>query len=562
MIKPEKCKINEQKQFLKLGLLNIRSLTPKAVIVNEMITDNSFDVLCLTETWLKPNDYIGLNKSTPPSYCYKHEPRQTGRGGGVAKIYSDILNVTQKTGYRFNSFKILLLNVTLSYMQKKSVLSLALDTVYRPPGPYTDFLKEFADFLSDLLVNADKALIVRDFNIHVDNTNDALRTCVYFGVKQNVTGPTHHYNHTLDLIISYGIDLTDIDIIPQSDDVTDHFLVSCMLRITNINCRAPRYHPGRTIVPATKDRFTNNLPDLSQLLCVPINTTELDKMTSNMGTILSNTLETVAPIKLKKVREKRAAPWYNSYTHSLKKKTRNLERKWRKTNLEVFRIAWKNSMSGYRQALKAARTEHIHKLIDNNQNNPRFLFSTVARLTNNQTSPDLNIPSQFNSNDFMNFFTDKIDNIRNTITNVDCTVSSTSASFITPKEKLLCFTTIGQEELNKLISASKPTTCLLDPVPTKLLKELPVAEEPLLNIINQRWGQVTHVQVSSKSQVTVQTNQASQVKSVAHLKQVKSSPDKGQVKSSHSIKQEQIYFCHTTLLIFPQKLTFLIIHFK
>ncbi len=156
---------------------------------------------------------------------------------------------------------------------------------------------------------------------------------------------------------------------------------------------APRYRPGRTIVPATKGRFTNNLPDLSQLLCVPINTNELDKMTSNMGTIFSNTLETVAPIKLKKVREKRAAPWYNSYTHSLKKKTRNLERKWRKTNLEVFRIAWKNSMSSYRQALKAARTENIHKLIDNNQNNPRFLFSTVARLTNNQTSPDLNIPS-------------------------------------------------------------------------------------------------------------------------------------------------------------------------
>ncbi len=38
---------------------------------------------------------------------------------------------------------------------------------------------------------------------------------------------------------------------------------------------------------------------------------------------------------------------------------------------------------------------------------------------------------------------------------------------------------------NTLITASKPTTCLLDPVPTKLLKELlPAAEEPLLNIIN------------------------------------------------------------------------------
>ncbi len=97
-------------------------------------------------------------------------------------------------------------------------------------------------------------------------------------------------------------------------------------------------------------------------------------------------------------------------------------------------------------------------------------------------SPDLNIPSQFNSNEFMNFFTEKIDNISNTIT--DSTASSTSASFIAPKEKLHCFTTIGQHELNKHITASK-LTCLLDSVPTKLLKELlPVAEEPLLNIIN------------------------------------------------------------------------------
>ncbi len=129
-------------------------------------------------------------------------------------------------------------------------------------------------------------------------------------------------------------------------------------------------------------------------------------------------------------------------------------------------------MYSYRQVLKAARTEHVRKLIDNNQNNPRFLFSTVARLTNKQMSPDLNIPSQFDSNDFMNFFSDKIDNIRNTITNVNSTASSTSASFIAPKEKLNFFTTIGQDELNKLITASKPTTCILGPVPTKLLKEL------------------------------------------------------------------------------------------
>jgi len=61
------------------------------------------------------------------------------------------------------------LNVTLLDVRKKSLLSLALATVYRPPGPYAEFLKEFADLLSDLLFNVDKAIIFGDFNIHVDN---------------------------------------------------------------------------------------------------------------------------------------------------------------------------------------------------------------------------------------------------------------------------------------------------------------------------------------------------------------------------------------------------------
>ncbi len=289
------------------------------------------------------------------------------------------------------------------------------------------------------MFNVDKALIVGDFNIHVDNTNDALGLAFtdlinFFVVKQNFTRPTHCFNHT------------DIDIVPQSDDVTDHFLVSCMLHITDLYYMAPRYRPGRIIIPATKDRFTNNLPDLSQLLCVPINTNELDKITSNIGTIFSNTLEIVAPIKLKKIREKHAAPWYNIYTHSLKKETRNLECKWRKTNLEVFRIAWKTVCPAIAGSIKIARTEHIRKLIDNKQNNLRFVFSTVARLTNKQMSPDLNIASKFYSNDFMNFFTDEIDNIRNTITNVDSTASSSPS-------RILRFLNLSQNQAKSAIFA-------------------------------------------------------------------------------------------------------------
>jgi hypothetical protein len=45
--------------------------------------------------------------------------------------------------------------------------SLFIATVTRPPGPYTPFLNDFPEFLSDLVVIADNIPIFGDFNIHI-----------------------------------------------------------------------------------------------------------------------------------------------------------------------------------------------------------------------------------------------------------------------------------------------------------------------------------------------------------------------------------------------------------
>ncbi len=99
-----------------------------------------------------------------------------------------------------------------------------LATAYRPPGNHTDFIKEFGDFISELVLAADKVLVVGDFNIHVDNEKDALGSAFLdilnsIGVRQHVSGPTHCQNHTLDLILSHGIDVNAVEVLQQSDDI-------------------------------------------------------------------------------------------------------------------------------------------------------------------------------------------------------------------------------------------------------------------------------------------------------------------------------------------------------
>ncbi len=62
---------NTEKQMIKLGLLNIRPLSTEVLFLNDMVTDHKLDVLCLTETWLKPDEYIILNESTLQDYGLK-----------------------------------------------------------------------------------------------------------------------------------------------------------------------------------------------------------------------------------------------------------------------------------------------------------------------------------------------------------------------------------------------------------------------------------------------------------------------------------------------------------
>ncbi len=102
-----------------------------------------------------------------------------------------------------------------------------------------------------------------------------------------------------------------------------------------------------------------------------------------MDSLFSSTLDTVAPLRLRRIKEKSPTLCYNEHTRALKRAARKMERSWRKTKLEVFRMAWRESTPSYRKALKTARSDYFSSLLEENTNNPSYLLNTVAKLKKN-----------------------------------------------------------------------------------------------------------------------------------------------------------------------------------
>ncbi|MBN3305162.1 ZP1 protein, partial [Amia calva] len=283
----------------KLAVLNIRSLPSKAALINDTITDAHIDVLTLTETWLRPDDTIPLVEASPNDYSYCQKARTTGRGGGITYL-------------------------TIFY---------------------------------------DKLIILGDFNIHIDIkdvplTVSFLSLLESVGFTQHVSGPTHCHNHTLDLVITRGVQIHNLIISPQNQMISDHCLITFELPGVELVTQE-RNIETRCLNPTAIHKFTTLLPNASF-----IKTGSADELLNNFNNTLSTALDTVAPLRT----PTKHSPWFDEHTRSLKTECRRCERKWRETKLEYS------------------------NLIETHKNNPHFHFNTIATLTNQQVKPSEVIP--------------------------------------------------------------------------------------------------------------------------------------------------------------------------
>lgn len=214
-------------------------------------------------------------------------------------------------------------------------------TVYRPPKPNSDFLNDFAAFLTHLSTLSPNIILLGDFNIHMDNINHPLTrdfaSCLEsFGLQQHTSIPTHSKGHILDLICCSGV--TPLGCTADDLPITDHFLISFNVTLTFSTTKLPRLISFRNI----KDINSNALTSSIDRLLDTHNLSTPDELVSHYNTGLHAILNSLAPLKTRSVSFSTSAPWFTHDLRLMKAKGRRLERLHKRTGLVIHKDMHKN----------------------------------------------------------------------------------------------------------------------------------------------------------------------------------------------------------------------------
>ena len=439
-----------------------------------MIVERDLDVLCLTETWLREEgDDVSIGEMTPPGFSFLHRPRVSGRGGGVALIFRQHLNVRLCKHRSFSSFE----NIEVCITRGKQTIRLGC--VYRPPPSAgnklttCDFIDEFGMFLSDDSIPAENVLVVGDFNFHMDKPNDPdTRRFVQLynplGFDQFVTEPTHVKGHILDIVLCRARTLvTSVNV--DNLYMSDHFLLTIGTDLSRP--RVPRkVVKCRNVKGIDRSLFR---ADIAQSPLVIGSPDGVDDLLDLYNATLLGLLNKYAPEKEKVVPDRPSSPWINEAVIKAKQARRRAERKKRKTGLVVHTEIYKQARNNVTKLIKQAKASHFHAKLKDAETDSKKMFSLLSTLLNRENRsdslPDM-IPQEA-AKSFSRFFQEKIQTIRKEFNDDPLDTTENFASSVHSSDLLSSFYALSEDQILKLIRESKSTTATADPAPTKLVLE-------------------------------------------------------------------------------------------
>ena len=183
-------------------------------------------------------------------------------------------------------------------------------------------------------------------------------------------------------------------------------------------------------------------------------------------------------------------PWHTPQLKNEKHTKRKLERKWRRTRLEIDHQIYRVQCCKLNVMLNNTKRLYYSKKVVEAGSDRKALFSiTNGLLQKNGPSPlpSFGVASEL-ADKFAEYFHGKILLIRDELApdRVPCSsipdVDNTSVP-----NKLAMFTLATDDEVAKLIARSAPKSCELDPLPTWLLKKCGDVLVPVITSVITPW---------------------------------------------------------------------------
>ena len=483
--------------FLKCGLINIQSVRNKTYEINELITDESLDILCLTETWLNEFDSAVIKEMSPYTHSFLHLPRNNRVGGGVGLfLHNSFTHIRMINRPKFTSFEFI--EVTFKYHG----CNILFIIVYRPPNSSTnDFFDQFDDLLERIDLIGNKVIICGDFNFWMDidtniNTKKFTDLLESHQLLNFIHGPTSSSGHSLDLVISHvdGNFIHNLVIEENRRFASVHKLITYTIPIVkdkwkkNIVFRnKSNFSPSEFILETTRKSdqleitqcIHNNL--LYKYDCV-------DCLTNIYNTINRSEYDNLCPEIKKTITVVNKSPWFNSATLEKKREKRRFEKKWRRLKSDEAWRAYCEVRNQYNELLKREKIKYYKNEIEKAGKDMRKLYCILNGLTgyvSTKTLPD-GYSDQELANNFLVFFKEKIENIIHTFTSITLH-RNVNTIIVVQNIKLARFQTIQASEVIEIMSKMKKTHCALDPMPMTdiiVAENFPDIVKRILRIIN------------------------------------------------------------------------------
>ncbi|KAK7918616.1 hypothetical protein WMY93_009900 [Mugilogobius chulae] len=345
---------------LRLALLNTRSMSNKTFLLNDFFVSRDLDYMFLTETWLHVGECSAFSELLPNGCSYFSSPRTSGKGGGLATVFQCCQSSTNVGPY--SSFELQLLNI-----QTNPLFVCAL--IYRPPKFNKYFIRDFSDFLAAVITNTDHLLIIGDFNVHVccdakPLAKEFLSVIDSFNLRQWIRGPTHEKGHTLDLVLSLGLDICVEEICDLH--ISDHLPILFSIDLPGpVVKRDMAVRARRAFTPQSVEQFSSVFAATAPSALTVSGAMNVEDLTTVFDSTCKDILDSVAPIVIKRPKPA-SEPWLNETTRALRRECRRAERKWNKDKLHVSLEILRDCLANYQNAVKTAKAQFMSKFISDN----------------------------------------------------------------------------------------------------------------------------------------------------------------------------------------------------